>query len=160
MKFLILYTTKTGSTKQYSEWLHEEFPDSEIYDIANFDTSKFQEYDLIVAASPTYGGQMPTIDFLKGNYELIKDKKVYLMAVGAIPQETSWSKKSYNRIPQNLRDIFIGYIKLPGLSDKVEGFGKIIFKLFLKVDPDTLEVRKEIKRSDLQPVIEFLRNYK
>ena len=34
----------------------------------------------------------------------LKDKKVILIAVGAAPMDDSWSIRSYEKIPQHIRD--------------------------------------------------------
>lgn len=157
MKLLILYTSKTGSTKQYAQWLHEEFSESDLFDLNNFDFEKVKDYDLIIIGSPVLGGMFLSTEVLMKHVEKLKDKKVFLMGVGAVPESEKWSIKSYNRIPKPLRDIFVGYIKLPGISGEPKGFGKFLYKFILGVNINNLVIQQEVKREDLDRVVEWVR---
>ncbi len=160
MKLLILYTSETGSTKQYSEWLHEEFLESDLFDLNNFDFEKVKDYGLIIIGSPVRGGQFASLNIIKPNWDKIKDKKIFLMAVGAVPQEGKWSQKAYNMIPKEIRESFAGYMKLPGITaGEMNAFTKFIFRLFLGVKPEEMIVQKEVKREDLNRVVEWVREH-
>jgi menaquinone-dependent protoporphyrinogen IX oxidase len=157
MKTLILYKSRSGSTKQYAQWLHEEFSNSDLVNLDKFDEKTIKEYDLVVLGSPTYGKRIIAGDFLKKNWEILEEKKVYLMVVGAIPQKEAASKSAYKKIPEEIRNSLVGYSKLPGKMGEMNRFGKIIMRMMLGVDPKKIVVQESVKKKDLQPIIDFLR---
>jgi len=113
MKNLICYKTRFGATKKYMEWLAEAIN----ADLRTFSETKgkdaFSNYDTIVVSSATYAGLMPLNHFLKKNWKHLQDKNVIVVAVGAAAADDPWSIKSYNRIPQKIRDK-IKYFKIRG----------------------------------------------
>ena len=63
--------------------------------------------------SGTYAGQMPLINFLKNNWDILKNKTIIAVSVGAIPAENDQNKASYDLIPDVIKDK-IQFFKLPG----------------------------------------------
>ncbi len=113
MKTLICFKSKHGTTEQYMEWLAEELD----ADLKSFDEIArgydFSGYDMIVVSSGTYAGFMPLTKFLKRHWDALSSKKVIVVAVGAAPADDPWSLKSYNRIPEHIRE-HIQYTKILG----------------------------------------------
>jgi hypothetical protein len=85
----------------------------------------------------TYVGWISLGGYLKKHWPVLKDKEVILIAIGVIPVDDKASIRSYNRIPENIRQV-IKYFKLPS---------KVIAK-------DAGKVRKE----NLAPVIEYIKS--
>jgi flavodoxin len=113
LKILICYKTKNGVTKKYMDWLAEAFDaDVKIFDevLKRYD---FVDYDAVVVSSGTYAGFMPLNRFLKKHWKELDDKKVFVVAVGGLAADDSWSKWSYKRIPEKIRQK-ISYYKVMG----------------------------------------------
>jgi menaquinone-dependent protoporphyrinogen IX oxidase len=113
MKTLIAYKSKYGTTEKYMKWLADDLgAEMKRFDEVNraFD---FSAYDLIIVSSGTYAGFMPLNRFLKRFWKTLQDKNVLAVAVGAALAEDSWSKRSYNKIPEKIRSQ-IKYIKILG----------------------------------------------
>lgn len=119
-------------------------------------TSISKKSEKIIFLLPTYGGVINKKETLEKSWKKIKQKDVYLVVVGAVPQESSWSQKSYKTIKKEVRDGLKGYVKIICLANdidrkpsKIENF---FVKLFLKIDPDKLDKRTEVFKEDLNPV--------
>lgn len=131
MKTLILYKSRDGSTKEYAQWLHEVVKDSVLKNVDDFNVEELKSYDRIVIGSRTYMNKIGVQDFMKQNWSLMKDKKVYLFSVGMVDPNSAESKQSYERLSPEVKDGLAGYTKLPGRI-KIQGlnfFEKLIMRL-------------------------------
>lgn len=95
---------------------------------------------------------MPALDFIKSNWETLKNKKVYFYTVGIIPPEAKLSQDMYNSIPAEIRDK-IKFIKLPGQIShpKPNIIERLAFKVFIKGN-----IESKPDKSKLQPIFEFI----
>lgn len=163
MRTLILYTTKTGATKQYALWMNEEIENSTLATIDKFNSDEFNKYERVVFALPTYRGKIDKTSFLENSWTEIKDKDIYLVVIGMVPQESPWSKKSYEAIDKSVRNGLKGYVKLPGITPENERgkekswFEKLMMKVFLRTDPDNMKQQSKVYRKDLEPTLKMLR---
>jgi menaquinone-dependent protoporphyrinogen IX oxidase len=156
MKTLILYTSKTGATEKYVNWIQKRIENCTIQNIELIPDIDFNPYQTVIFALPTYAGQINKKEVLENNWNEIQTKNVYLIVVGGVPQEATWSQKSFNMIRKEVRENLKGYVKIIGLSDnpdkklgKVERF---FTKLFLGTDPDKIDNRREVYEDDLKAV--------
>jgi menaquinone-dependent protoporphyrinogen IX oxidase len=149
MKLLILYKTKHGSTEQYAQWIAEEV-NAEISDVEKFNKDNLDNYDAIIIGSPTYMGQIQMKDFIEQNWEVLKNKNIYLFNVGMFPWEHPDSQKSFEMIPEPIRDK-IEFSKLPGHLDTKK------LNLFEKVIAKTVKARSEenISRDNIAPIVKW-----
>lgn len=147
MKTIILYQTKTGSTKQYAQWLSEKINNSDVLDVKDYKKGSVDNYDRVVIGSRTYMGKIQVQDFMEKHWEEIKDQDVHLFAVGIFPQNSPESKESFDQIPQYIRDGLTGYVKLPGKIQlqELNFFDKLIFRL-MKIEEQDLVDKKNIEQ--------------
>ncbi|MBD3207989.1 MAG: hypothetical protein GF370_00860 [Candidatus Nealsonbacteria bacterium] len=136
MKTAIIYKTVLGTTKQYAEWLEEEIQ-ADLLEFDEADKEKLKGYDVIVVGSGTYATKMPLVGYLKKVWEIIKDKQVVILAVGAAPADDEMTKKAYQTIPGEIRER-AKYFKLQGK----------IWKQF----------ESEVKKENLDPVVDYLKS--
>ena len=151
MKTLILYKSKYGTTKDYADWIHNKTKDSKIFSTNDFDTKLFENYDTIILGSSTYMGQISARRYLETNWEAIKHKRVFLFAVGLVAPDDEASKKSYEMIPEEIRNN-IKYVKLPGRIDikKLKFLEKAVMKITgTKASVDNVDFKKA------EPIVEF-----
>lgn len=128
---LILFRSKYGSTKEYIKELAERIDgDCVISDVKNF-SGNLKDYSLIILGSCTYMGRIMIADFIKENKKILKSRKVYLFAVGLIPEDSEASKQSFELIPEEVRKNLLGYRKLPGRISitKLNFFERMILKM-------------------------------
>lgn len=112
MSVSIYYKSIFGSTKKYAQWLNQAV-ESELYKFRNINKNVINKSQTIIIMSGTYAGQMPLVNFLKNNWDILRNKTVIVVAVGAAPENDSQSKASYNLIPDEIKSN-IKYFKLPG----------------------------------------------
>jgi len=136
MKTGIVYKTLLGSTRRYARWLSEEIS-ADVYQMKEMKGERLGDYEVILIMSGTYIGFMPLIKYLKKNWAMLENKKVVAVAIGVAPPDDIWSQKSYNKIPEHIRNK-IKYFKLPGRMGE-KGKDNVI-------------------KDNLEPVIEYLRS--
>lgn len=151
MKLLILYKTKYGSTKQYAKWIAEQV-NAELSDVESFNVNSLDDYDTIIIGSPTYMGQIQMKDFLEQNWDILKNKNIFLFNVGMFPWESPESKKSFEMIPEHIR-YKIGLSKLPGRLDTSN------LNLFEKLIAKTTKAKSEdkVSRDNITPIVKWVK---
>lgn len=112
MKTIVLYKSFLGTTRKYAEWLKEELK-CDLKKFEEIEDEELKDYDLIIVASGTYAGRMPLTSFVKSRWDILKDKKVVAIAVGIAPEKEKWSVRSYEQIPNHIREK-IKFFKIPG----------------------------------------------
>lgn len=112
MKTAIIYQTKTGSTKKYANWIAEA-TGAEVMTFDQAAEADLSSFDRVIASSGTYAGRMPLTKFLKDNWSELKEKEIFILAVGAAPEDNWWSRISYKLVPKKIREK-AAYRKLPG----------------------------------------------
>jgi menaquinone-dependent protoporphyrinogen IX oxidase len=135
MRTVIIYSSVLGTTKKYAMWLREAL-EADVSK-ANAGRRSALDYDLIMVCSPTYMGQIRLLGYLKKRWGVLQGKRVILIAVGMSPPESPDSRRSYESIPEEIRNR-IRYFKLPG---KIGPAGKA-----------------KVKQENLQPVLEYVRS--
>lgn len=132
-KTAIVYKTVYGSTKRYAEWLSKDLK-SPLFEMDNVNVDDLKSFNRIIVMSGTYAGGMPLTGFLKRNWTVLASKKLVVVAVGAAPEDSWWSKVSYFFIPNYIKEK-IKYFKIYG---RFKGKGE------------------DIKKENLNRVLEYL----
>ncbi|MFC1899467.1 flavodoxin family protein [Chloroflexota bacterium] len=130
MKTAIIYRSFFGTTKRYAELLHKEI-ESDIYRYNQKDKKSIFEYGLVILCTGTYAGWISLSGYLQKYWNVLKDREIVLLVIGAAPEDVPWSVRSYEKIPGQIRGE-IKYYKLPS-----------------KID---------IKKASLAPIIEYVKN--
>ena len=89
MKTLVVYTSQTGFTKRYAQWLAEKM-DADIYNLKEVQkkaNSSFTEYDAIVYAGWCMAGKVVKTNWFFEKARNWKDKRLALIAVGGSPND-------------------------------------------------------------------------
>ena len=136
MNTVIIYRSFLGTTKRYAERLHEEI-ESDIYKHNQIDKQSLLKYDLVILCAGTYAGWISLGGYLKKHWNVLKDRKVILLVIGAAPVGDQWSIRSYEKIPKQIRE-GIKYYKLLGKMGSRDA--------------------DKVKKENLTPVIEYIKN--
>lgn len=150
MKIIILFLTKSGSTREYAEYLHQNILGSNIADISEFDTKQLLDYDKVIIGSPTFAGNIQAIPFLIKNWAELQTKQIYFFSVGLMPPESEASKSSYEKIPAEIRE-HIQYVKLPGRA-KMQSLN--FFERFL-MRANGISDKNELDMHKLKSILDF-----
>ena len=89
MKTLIIYTSQTGFTKKYSEWLADEM-EADIYELKEVQKKKdgfFADYEAIVYAGWCMAGSIVKVKWFLNKAENWKDKRLAVVCVGGSPND-------------------------------------------------------------------------
>jgi len=136
MDTVIIYRSFFGTTKRYAERLHEEI-EADIYKHNQIDKQSLLKYDLVILCAGTYAGWISLSGYLKKHWSVLKDRKVILLIIGAAPVDDPWSIRSYEKIPEQIRQ-GIKYFKLPSKIDSQEA--------------------DKVRKGNLAPVIEYIKS--
>ena len=82
MKTAVIYKSHYGATETYAKWLAEDLG-ADLLQSDRVKPADLQQYQIIVYGGGLYAGGINGIALLTKNFELIKDKALYLFTVGA-----------------------------------------------------------------------------
>ena len=89
MKTLIIYTSQTGFTKKYAEWLSERMKADiyELKDVQKKDDAFFDEYQAIVYGGWAMAGKTVKVNWFLEKADSWKEKRLAVFCVGGSPNE-------------------------------------------------------------------------
>jgi menaquinone-dependent protoporphyrinogen IX oxidase len=140
---IILYQSKYGATEKYAQWLGESTGFA-LSETKKADIKAVEQYDTIILGGGIYASGIAGLSFLKKHIDILKDKKIYVFAVGASP----FNKKAYDEIyARNFKDSLSGiklfYCRGAWDMDKMnfvdKTMCKMLHKAIAKKDPATFE---------------------
>lgn len=164
MKVLILYSSKTGFSQRYAQWLGEAlhcqavpFKERKRVDMSG--------YEGIVLFGGLYAGQMSGLKWLKKQLPALAGKRIAAVAVGCAPMETP-------DLPESMEKLFGGNPEIKGFYCQggldYEHMGAVdrammaALRAALKAQPDQVDMLEGISRSFdgsrreyLEPVVQW-----
>ncbi|MCR5756266.1 MAG: flavodoxin domain-containing protein [Acetatifactor sp.] len=143
MKTLIIFSSQTGFTKRYAEWIAEE-TDAELISLSRAkkkNADYFDTYDAILYGGWTMAGRVVKADWYFKRAEKWKDKKLLVFCVGASPMENPEIQTALDNMLTSEQKEFIKIFYCPGgiAYDKMNLFSRLAMKAFasaLKKDAD------------------------
>ena len=110
MKTLIIYTSQTGFTKKYADWIAKRLQADllDVRDAKKKKMSDFDSYDAIIFGGWAMAGKVTKSKWFLGKAPAWKDKKLALFCVGASPKENPDVEASLKNL---LTDEQRGYIR-------------------------------------------------
>lgn len=176
MKTLVIYTSQTGFTKRYAEWITEETG----ADLFELDKVKkkgddfFGGYDAILYAGWCMAGKVVKSDWFISKAEGLKSKRLVVVAVGASPNENPDVEVAMNKVltAEQKKYIKVFYCQGGIDYDKMKGPSRFAMKMFSKSlakskDEKSREMGEYISRSYdisdkkfIEPVVDYLRGNK
>ena len=104
-KILVVYKSKTGYTKKYSEWLSQELS-CDIKENNMLALKDLAPYNTIICGGALYALGINGLSLIKNNFDGLKDKKLILFAVGATPpREKDLQKVWENNLTEEQRAV-------------------------------------------------------
>lgn len=140
MKTAVIYTSQTGFTKRYAQWLAEALH-ADCYNLASAAKQDFEFYDTIIYGGWLCAGTIRKIKWFKQQMTRWQDKRLAVFCVGASPMENAQTddilKKSFSLETQQRIRLFY----CPGGFDyaKMPYHYRLMMKLFIK----TLKAKKD-----------------
>lgn len=144
MKYLIVYTSETGTTKKCATMLKEKLRNSTSVDL-NDKMPSLENYDLVIIGTPIRMGQInkKIKKFLKDNEKILLTKKTaYFICCAFEKDKEAYFTANFN--PNLLKhaliyDCFGGELDLNNLH----GFSKLIAKLATKNNKKPIKLNTE-----------------
>ena len=129
-KVVVVYRSKSGYTKNYATWLSEKLK-CDLLEGTKVKAKDLLGYDTIIYGAGLYAIGINGINLIINNYDLLKNKRLIVYAVGASPvrEETTQEVRKAN-IPVELSDkIQLFYLRGGFDYSRLTPFNKILMKL-------------------------------
>lgn len=148
MKLAIIYTSQTGFTKRYAQWIAEA-ADADLFELSDAKKKKLSTYEAIVFGGWACAGSISKLSWFKSNMDKWTDKKLIVFCVGGSPADTpdieAAVKKNFTEAELKRVDVFY----CPGgfNYEKMSLPSKLMMKMFvkaLKAKKDKTEAEKEM----------------
>jgi len=168
MNGLVIYKGKYGATKQYAMWIGKELQLT-VASADRFPVDELPKYDYIILGSSVYIGKLEIKDWLKKNFQVLQNKKIFFFQVAGSPAEQIEKRESYNKaslshtILENLQ-----FYYLPGrmLLRNLSGWDRFMLKIGAKLTKDPIEKKTmltdfdNVKKENIFPIIEAVRTFR
>lgn len=99
MKTAVIYQSKYGSTETYAQWIAADLG-ADLLQAKQISPAVLRQYDAIIYGGGLYAGGVSGLGQLTKNFESIRDKALFLFAVGASDMTDSVNVKA---IRENLQ---------------------------------------------------------
>jgi len=144
MKSIILYESKTGTTKKCAEILKETNPESKLIKLSNF-VDQVDDYDTFVLLTPIYMGGInkKVKKFLLKNQEKLLTKKMIILicSMNAEEQENTIIRNFNEEIRNHASIVHVGGAYN---FDKLNFLYKFIIKKMTGTTKDVDEIKYEV----------------
>ena len=172
MKTAVIYTSQTGFTKRYAEWITEK-TNADIFDLKDAqkkDVSFFDSYDALIYAGWCMAGKVVKLNWFLDKAAGLKGKKLAVVSVGASPYESPEVSVAMNNLLSEDQKEYIKVFYCQGGLDYDKM--KLPSKLALKMFVGALKKSKDAKQREqgesishsydisdikfIEPIVEFL----
>lgn len=175
MKAIVIYTSQTGFTKRYAEWIAEKIG-AECCELGEAKKKSMDSYDVIIYGGWACAGGISKLSWFKGNISKWDGKKLIVFCVGGSPLENPEIepalKKNFSEDEWSKVKVFY----CPGgfNYEKMSAASKMMMKMFIKAlkakkdktEEDELMIKMISSSYDIsdikyiEPILECLREEK
>lgn len=154
MKTLVVYTSQTGFTKRYAEWIAEKTKADlfDLKDVQGKDGDFFDAYDAIVYAGWCMAGKLVKLNWFLDKVPRLKGRKLAAVAVGASPNESpDVAAAMKNILPDEHRQYVKVFYCQGGIDyEKMKLPSKLMMRLFAS----SLKKSKDEKMREMGSLID------
>ena len=167
MKGLVIYKGKYGATKQYAMWISQELQ-LPVASADRFHTNELMKYDYFILGSSVYIGKLEIKDWLKKNFYVLQNKKIFFFQVAASPVEQIEKRQSYNKAslpPSILKNIQFYYLPGRMIMRNLSVWDRFMLKMGAKLVKDPMEKKAmltdfdHVKKEKVIPIMEGVRTF-
>lgn len=136
MKTLVIYSSQTGFTERYAQWLGQEL-DADlmtIKDAKKRNEEDFRDYETIIYGGWCMGGNLVNVEWFLEKAGGWKEKKLAIYGVGATPEGSPEINEFLDSILNEEQKKYIKVFYCPGGLNysKMNFFCKVMMKMFAK----------------------------
>ena len=166
MKGLVIYKGKYGATKQYAMWIGQELQLA-VASADRFPVDELPKYDYVILGSSVYIGKLEIRNWLKKNFKVLQNKKIFFFQVAASPAEQIEKRESYNMAslsPDILKKIQFYYLPGRMIMRNLSAWDRFMLKMGARLTKDPVEKEKmltdfnDVKKENLDPVVKSVRD--
>ena len=95
MNILVVYSSKTGFTKRYAQWIKEVVPCTCV-EAKEAEKLEVGNYDVILYGGGFYAGKIHGVEWLKSRLPKLEGKRTAVFATGATPPEAPEVEKGHS----------------------------------------------------------------
>ena len=167
MKGLVIYKGKYGATKQYAMWIGQELQ-LPVASADRFHIDELPKYDYFIIGSSVYIGKLEIKDWLKKNFTVLQNKKIFFFQVAASPVEQTEKRQSFNKAslpPDILQKIQFYYLPGRMIMRNLSGWDRFMLKMGAKLTKDPVEKKAmltdfdHVKKEKVIPIMEGVRTF-
>jgi menaquinone-dependent protoporphyrinogen IX oxidase len=167
MKGLVIYKGKYGATKQYAMWIGQELQ-LPVASADRFHINELSKYDFFILGSSVYIGKLEIKDWLKKNFNVLQNKKIFFFQVAGSPVEQIEKRQSYNKAslpPSILKKAQFYYLPGRMIMRNLSGWDRFMLKMGAKLTKDPVEKKAmltdfdHVKKEKVIPIIEGVRTF-
>src|SRR5687767_8167097 len=165
MKGLVIYKGKYGATKQYAMWIGQELQ-LPVASADRFPVDELPKYDYFILGSSVYIGQLEIKKWLRKNFKMIGNKKIFFFQVSGSPPGQIEKRESYNKasLPAFILEK-IKFFYLPGrmIMRNLSAWDRFMLRMGAKLTRDPVEKETmltdfdHVKKENALPVIESVK---
>lgn len=140
MKTIVIYTSQTGFTKRYAEWIAEA-TGADCFELSAAKKIDLATYEAIIFGGWACAGSISKISWLKGNMDKWADKKLIAFCVGGSPIDNPEIDIALKRIFNEPEQKKVKTFYCPGgfNYEKMPTPSKLMMKMFVK----TLKAKRD-----------------
>ena len=167
MKGLVIYKGKYGATKQYAMWVGQELQ-LPVASADRFHIDELPKYDYFILGSSVYIGKLEIKDWLKKNFNVLQNKKIFFFQVAGSPVEQIEKRQSYNKAslpPSILKKAQFYYLPGRMIMRNLSGWDRFMLKMGAKLTKDPVEKKAmltdfdHVKKEKVIPIMEGVRTF-
>ncbi len=145
MKTVVIYTSQTGFTKRYAEWIAEACG-ADCYEISEAKKKNMDDYEAIVYGGWACAGGISKLSWFKSNIDKWSGKKLIAFCVGGSPLENPEIDVSLRKNFDETQWEKVNVFYCPGGFDydKMSTTSKLMMKMFIKA----LKAKKDKTEED------------
>ncbi len=133
MKTIIIYSSKYGITKKYAYEIQARL-NCDISVDTVFDVNDFLEYDIIIYGGRLTMGKIQGFKLIYDNFELIKNKKIYLFFVGIYSEFNTISEIIDNNLDSEMKKVIdFSYFKGAYDYNRLSTLHKIVMQVCIRL---------------------------
>lgn len=134
MKTAVIYTSQTGFTKKYAEWISEA-AEADCFEIANAKKQDFDKYDAIVFGGWACAARISKVSWFKSNIDQWSSKLLIVFCTGGSPAGSPEIATflSSNFSEEEWEKVHVFYCPGGFNYEKMSAGSKLMMKMFQKM---------------------------
>ncbi len=149
MKTIVIYTSQTGFTKRYAQWICES-SGAECVEFKQAKKKNLSDYDAVIYGGWFMAGGIKNLDWFKKQIPFLSvaGKKIIVYGVGGSPSESPDVPKAMRRNFSEEEWNSLKAFYCPGgyNYEKMSGFSKFMMKMFTKMLANKKDASEEEKK--------------